>query len=160
MSFSYTLSKKSTAGSSKPTLIQFPIKVAKAITAHKIQGQTIPQPLKVALDLESIFDDAQGYVMLSRVEDLAQIYILSSIKEEKLRPSAKALAELAKMNKRSINQNPIPWKRKQENSLKIASMNAMNMKNNFDDISCDRTILESPLIVFSETWLNKETNLL
>ena len=119
MSFSYTLSKKSTVGSSKPTLIQFPIKVAKAITAHKIQGQTIPQPLKVALDLESIFDDAQGYVMLSRVEDLAQIYILSSIKEEKLRPSAKALAELAKMNKRSINQNPIPWKHKQENSLKI-----------------------------------------
>ena len=160
VSFSYTLSKKSTAGSSKPTLIQFPIKVAKAITAHKIQGQTIPQPLKVALDLESIFDDAQGYVMLSRVEDLAQIYILSSIKEEKLRPSAKALAELAKMNKRSINQNPIPWKRKQENSLKIASMNAMNMKNNFADISCDRTILESTLIVFSETWLNKETNLL
>ena len=37
VSFSYTLSKKSTAGSSKPTLIQFPIKVAKAITAHTIQ---------------------------------------------------------------------------------------------------------------------------
>ena len=76
VSFSYTLSKKSTVGSSKPTLIQFPIKVAKAITAHKIQGQTIPLPLKVALDLESIFDDAQGYVMLSRVEDLSQICIL------------------------------------------------------------------------------------
>ena len=129
VSFSYTLSKKSTAGSSKPTLIQFPIKVAKAITAHKIQGQTIPQPLKVALDLESIFDDAQGYVMLSRVEDLSQIYILSSIKAEKLRPSAKALAELAAMNKRSINDNPIPWKQQQENCLKITSMNAMNMKS-------------------------------
>ena len=159
VSFSYTLSKKSTVGSSKPTLIQFPIKVAQAITAHKIQGQTIPQPLKVALDLASIFDDAQGYVVLSRVEDLQQVYILDCIKEDKLRPSAKALAELAKMNKRSINQNPIPWKQKTENTLKIASLNCMNMRNNFEDIVCDKTIMESTLIAFSETWLNEEENL-
>ena len=52
------------------------------------------------------FDDAQGYVMLSRVENLEQVYILSSINEGKLKPSPKALAELEKMNKRSINQNP------------------------------------------------------
>ena len=64
------------------------------------------------------------------------------------------------MNKRSINQTLIPWKQQQDNCLKIASMNAMNLKNNFDDISCDRTILESTLIAFSETWLNKETYLL
>ena len=57
--------------------------------------------------------------MLSRVEDLSQIYILSSIKEEKLRPSAKALSELAAMNKRSINPNPIPWKQQQENCLNL-----------------------------------------
>ena len=41
VSFSYNLSRKSTTGSTKPTLIQFPIKVAQAITAHKIQGQSI-----------------------------------------------------------------------------------------------------------------------
>ena len=159
VSFIYTLSKKSTVGSSKPTLIQFPIKVAQAITAHKIQGQTIPQPLKVALDLASIFDDAQGYVMLSRVEDLEQVFILDCIKEEKLRPSAKALAELAAMNERSINQNPIPWKQKKGNSLKIASLNCMNLRNNFEDILCDETILESTLVAFSETWLTKGENL-
>ena len=82
---------------------------------------------------------------------------MSSIKEEKLRPSAKALAELAEMNKRSINQNPIPWKQNEENSLKIASLNAMNLKNNLADIQCDKTILQSTLIAFSETWLDEET---
>ena len=151
------MSKKSTAGSGKLTLIQFPVKVAQAITAHKIQGQTIPQPLKVALDLASIFDDAQGYVMLSRVEDLDQIYILDCIKEEKLRPSAKALAELEEMNKRSINQNPIPWRQRKSNSVNISSMNCMNLMNNYADILKDKTIMESTLIAFSETWLQPET---
>ena len=68
VSFSYSLSKKATAGSSRATLIQFPLKIAHAITAHKIQGQTIAKPLKVALDISSIFEDAQAHVMLSRVE--------------------------------------------------------------------------------------------
>jgi hypothetical protein len=58
------------------TLVQFPIKLAHAITAYKIQGQTIPKPLKVAFDIDSIFEEAQGYVMLSRVQELKQIFIL------------------------------------------------------------------------------------
>ena len=159
VSFEYNLSKKSTTGSSRPTLIQFPIKIAQAITAHKIQGQTIPQPLKVALDLASIFDDAQGYVMLSRVENLEQVYILCSLNEEKLKPSIKALAELEAMNKRSINKNPIPWKQKKENAIKIASLNCMNLRNNFNDIISDNTLLESTMLALSETWLEHETNL-
>ena len=88
--------------------------------------------------------------MLSRVEDLEQVYILDCIKEEKLRPSAKALAELAAMNKRSINQNPIPWKQKKGNSLKIASLNCMNLRNNFEDILCDETIQESTIVAFQK----------
>ena len=105
VSFSYSLSKKATSASTKATLIQFPLKVAHAITAHKIQGQTIPKPLRVALDISSIFDDAQAHVMLSRVEEFEQIYILDSLPEDKIRASGKALTELKEMNKRSINQN-------------------------------------------------------
>ena len=159
VSFSYDLSKKSTVGSTKPTLIQFPIKVAQAITAHKIQGQTIPQPSKVALDLASIFDDSQGYVMLSRMENLDQVYILASTNEEKLKPSPKALAELEKMNKRSINENPIPWKQTNPQIVKIASLNCMNLINNLEDIRCDYTLKESTIIAFSETWLNQGVEL-
>ena len=93
--------------------------------------------------------------MLSRVEDLEQVYILSSLNEEKLRPSAKALAELQEMNKRSINENPIPWKQRKENTIKIASLNCMNLKNNFKDIVCDNTLMQSTMIAFSETWLEE-----
>ena len=33
----------------------------------------------------------------------------------------------------------------------------MNLINNFVDIVCDKTILQSTLIAFSETWLDEET---
>ena len=55
---------------SSALVIQFPVKPAHAITAHKIQGQTIPWPSKVVLDLNSVFEDAQAHVMLSRAQRL------------------------------------------------------------------------------------------
>jgi len=62
VSVNYSLRKKGGAVGATATLIQFPVKVAHAITAHKIQGQTIPKPLKVAFDLKNIFEEAQGYI--------------------------------------------------------------------------------------------------
>ena len=147
----YKLSKKSTESYAR--VIQFPIKLAHAITAHKIQGQSLKKPLKVALDISSVFDDAQAYVMLSRVEDLDQLYILDDLKEEKIRQDRKALVELEKMNKRSLNAKPIPWEKESDEHLKIAHLNCMNFRNNHEDIQNDPTLMESDLLTLSETWL-------
>ena len=73
VSISYSLRKKGGSVGSTETLVQFPIKVTHAITAHKIQGQTIPKPHKVALDISSIFEDAQAHVMLSIVNEFEQL---------------------------------------------------------------------------------------
>ena len=94
--------------------------------------------------------------MLSRVEEFEQIYILDSLPVGKIRASPKALAELEEMNRRSINSNPILWKQTNENLIKIASMNSMNLFNNYDDIISDQTIMESTIIVLSETWLEEK----
>ena len=90
-SVQYSIRKKGGAVGSYATLVQFPVKLAHAITAHKIQGQTIPKPLKVALDINSIFEEAQGHVMLSRVQELLQVYIIDKFDHRKLRASPKAL---------------------------------------------------------------------
>ena len=63
------------------------------------------------------------------------------------------------MNQRCINKNPIPWKQNdQSRTVKIASLNCMNLKNNYADIACDNTLKESTVIALSETWLNDETH--
>ena len=70
-----TLSKQHTA---KVKLIQFPIRLAWAITAHKIQVQTIKQPRSVGIDINSTFGKgraSQAYVMLGRTENLQQLYM-------------------------------------------------------------------------------------
>jgi hypothetical protein len=156
VSFSYTISKKSSSASKKATLIQFPLKVAKAITAHKIQGQTIPKAMKVALHISSVFDDAQAYVMLSRVQEINQIYILDSLPDGKIRASAKALTELEAMNKKSINQNPIPWDQENQSFIKIAALNCMNLLNHHEDIVNDSTMMKSSIIALSETMVRSE----
>ena len=56
------------------------------------------------------------------------------------------------MNARSINKNLIPWKQ-DNNNVKIASLNCMNLKNSHNDIIHDKTLMESTLIALSETWL-------
>ena len=85
------------------------------------------------------------------------IYILKSLPEEKICASPKALAELAEMNSRSINQNPITWKKQDKSLIKICSLNCMNLSNNYDDIVHDQTLKESTLLALSETWLDQKT---
>ena len=68
VSWQYSLRKKSGLETSKATVIQFPIRLAFGITAHKVQGSSIPYPTTVALDIDSTFTAGQTYVMLSRVQ--------------------------------------------------------------------------------------------
>ena len=154
ISFDYAISKKATSASANATLIQYPLKLAHAITGHKIQGQTVPKPLKAAADIKSVFDDGQAHVMLSRVEELEQLYILDSLPDGKIRVSRRALEEVEAMNRRSINENPIPWNERNHENVKIASLNCMNLKNSHIDLQQDKTILKSTIIALTETWLD------
>ena len=152
----YAIRKRGGNVGSTATLIQFPIKLAHAITSHKIQGQTVPKPLKVAYDIASVFEEAQGYVMLSRVQELKQVYIIDKFDPKKIYPSKKALVELDRMNRISINQNPGPWDQSNETSVKIACMNCAGLKAHFVDIKADEKLLKADIIHLIETSLSQE----
>ena len=137
VNYQYSLRKKSGDAGAKANVIQFPVTLAFAITAHKIQGQTIPYPTKVVLDLNSIFEDAQAHVMLSRVQQLDQIFILESLDERTIRTSQIGLGELYRIHNQSINKNPTPWLQENKDSFKIASLNCAGLKAHFGDIQTD-----------------------
>ena len=156
VSINYSLRKKGGSVGATATLVQFPLKVAHAITAHKIQGQTIPKPLRVAFDLKNIFEEAQGYVMLSRVQELDQVFILDELDPSKLCPSNRALKEYERMNRVSINENPSPWNDVRNNAIKIVFMNCAGLPAHFKDIQNDRRLEVADMIQLLETSLTNQ----
>ena len=151
----YTLRKKSGEVGTTATVMQFPVKLAFAITSHKIQGQTIPWPISVVLDLNSIFEDAQAHVMLSRVQRLQQVYILKSLDKAKIRTSHIGLNELERLKKISINKNPTPWQKQAENCIKVASLNCAGLAAHYVDILADDKLMKGDIIHLVETSLEK-----
>ena len=131
-----SLARKKGLISSTAKLIQYPIVLAWAVTVHKFQGQTVANPQKVVIDLKSVFEAAQAYVMKSRVQELEQLYILEELPEEKIYANHKALTEIDRLLKVSINQNPTDWdKEADETRIKISFLNCRSMKNKFDHVN-------------------------
>ena len=153
---SYSLAKKATVASNTAQVYQFPIVVCFAATTHKFQGGTILKPNKLAADLRTVFDDAMAYVMLSRVQDINQLYIVGSLPEDKFRVSFRCLEELEKLTNRSVNKNPNKWEDKTIDSVKVFVLNCHSLADKFLDMKIDEVLGFSDIICLSETWLQSE----
>ena len=151
----YTLRKKGGVVGTTATVIQFPVKLAFAITSHKIQGQTVPSPMTVALDTESIFEDAQAHVMLSRVQQMDQVFIVEKFNESKIRTSKTALDENKRLEEISINKNPSPWDSNNCMSIKVVALNCAGLKAHIEDIKTDNKLMKADIIHLIETSLNE-----
>ena len=142
--------------SSTAKLIQFPIVLAWAVTVHKFQGQTVKSPQKVGIDLRSVFEAAQAYVMLSRVQEIEQLYILEELPEDKIHSNHRALEEIKRLIKVSQNMNQTEWEKEQnESKLKVFFLNCRSIHNKFQNIVYNTTLmLESMflLLLLILTW--------
>ena len=108
--------------------------------------------------MNSVLEDAQAHVMLSRVQCLDQVYILKSLDESKIRTSSIGLNELERLKSIYINENPIPWDRESSSmkrNIKIASLNGNGLKSHFKDILADNKLLKADIIHIIETSLAK-----
>ena len=56
-----------------------------------MQGSTVLDPQKLVLDLGSLKQKAHGYVMLSRPQNIEQLFIVDELPAEKIRPNRAAL---------------------------------------------------------------------
>ena len=158
VSFPFSLSKSNKGGIATAKVIQFPVKLAFAATAHKIQGQTVKKPRKVIIDLESVFQPAMAYVMMSRVESIDQLYILEKFNESKIYGSPVAIQQLKKMNKKSVNANPSQWNDLDCFKTKICALNCGSLRHQMEHIKKDDILKNGDVICFPETWLWKDEN--
>ena len=158
VSIQYCTTKRYVEASSKATLIQFPIRLAFAITAHKVQGSSIAYPTTVAMDISSCFTAGQAYVMLSRVQCLNQVFIVDELKENKIMMSSDALTELRRLEDISLNRNPRIWMNDKQEALRICSMNCAGLRAHFEDIKADERLLRADILLFQETSLSIDDN--
>ena len=90
-----------------------------------------------------------GYVMLSRIQTLSQLYIIDSVPENKLRPWPSALEELEKMNSKALNKDDI-----HVGEFKLTSLNSRSFRKHVLDVKGDYQLLKSHVICLQETWLD------
>ena len=151
----YSLTRNQGLVSSTAKLIQFPLVLAWAVTVHKFQGETVKAPQKVVIDLRSVFEAAQAYVMASRVQELDQLYILEELPQEKIYANQSALAEIERLLQVSKNNNPTKWLSNDEQTVKVSFLNSRSIKNKFYNILADTSLLRSDIILLTETWLEE-----
>lgn len=155
--FQYSLAKRSKGVSSTAKVFQFPLSLCFAATAHRFQGQTIHKPNALAADFRTVFEPAQSYVMLSRVQTLSQLFIIDSLPSSKFYASSKALAELKRLQKVSVNMNPPSWELLHDWSLKVVSLNCHSLADKVEDLRHDKIMLMSDIICLTETWLKSDS---
>ena len=155
VSFPFSLSKSKTGSIATAKVEQFPVKLAFAMTAHKIQGQTVKKPQKVIIDVKSVFQPAMAYVMLSRVESLDQLFILDKFDETKIYASDAAIKELEKMNRISINERIANGLRRNI-STNISPLNCGSIRPKLQHLASDYSFRNSDVICLPESWIWKD----
>ena len=146
LEFNYSVSKKGNPGGATAAALQFPLRLAFASTAHKVQGLTVKKPSSLVLDLQSVREPAQAYVMFSRVQALSQLFIIGSLCPEKIKACPKALAELDRMGKTAINMS-------EYRKSSIVSCNIRCLQKNFDDLQLTSCFKNARVVCLQETWL-------
>ena len=159
ISFEYSLGKSAKNHTARAKVIQFPLMLARAMTGHKVQGGTIKHPTPVVVDMDSCFTAGQGYVMLSRIQNLSQLF-LKSFNPAKIIVSDKALEEAKKIKRTAIN-NPRNcrgdlWRSEISFIRKIISLNIRSLPTLIEDLKVDPTILRSDVICLQETFFKKD----
>ena len=153
--FSHSLGKATKQHAAQQSLIQFPLTLAWALTAHKCQGQTIRDPIPLVADLDSVFSAGQAYVILGRIQNIDQLFLLS-FSAKKIMVDERALKEANRIRDRALNNALNQWTAQNTFVRKISSLNIRSLKKHSRDLSVDTTLLQSDFICIQETWLKKD----
>ena len=136
-------------------LLVCPRRMAAGMTSHKIQGQTVTQPNCLVVDVRDTFAAGMVYVMLSRVCNIEQLFILEELDSKKIKVSEKVLKENRRMESVSVNENPTPWNNLALKGTRVSSLNVRSLRKHMEDVRGDFFLLRSDVICLQEIWLEE-----
>ena len=136
---------------------QFPLKLAYASTAHKVQGITIKKGKNVVIHGHRRIPNSMYYLMCSRVQEMEQLYFDMRVKDKNgkyelidlvIVANPQSLLENEKLVERSIVPNYKTIK------YNIFMVNIASLQNKIIDLTKDIVAQASDHVCVVETWLD------
>ena len=129
-------------------LTQFPLQLAWASTAHKLQGSTIKPGENYVVNAYRRFPSSIGYTMLSRCSKETNIFIDESFDFEKhLKCNLRSLKAKKELDERNVAPNF------ENMEYDIFFVNFPHFHTNVEDIKHDMHAMQSKIICLAETWI-------
>ena len=138
---------------------QFPLMLAWACTVHKVQGNQF-QKIVVSFELrkQRRFNPGQIYVALSRVTSLEGLYIIGRYHRNAIVVDERVTREYERM-RRDCPMTPISSLPSSDPSvLHITLLNTRSLNKHYQDIKCDKYLVQSDVICLTETQIKENQN--
>lgn len=121
-----------------------------------MQGSTVRKPDQLVIDLTNVFEAAQAYVMMSRVQSISQLFILDKLPCGKIYASKTAMKELERLESVAINDQD----KQSKINTTIISLNVRSLSKNHCNLIQDSIVTSNvPVIAVQETWLDCDEHL-
>ena len=94
-----------------------------------------------------------AYVMMSRVCQPDQLFIMEELAEENITVHADVQTECKRMDRVSLNSNPDRWNNMTIEGLRVSSLNVRSLRKHNEDVWLDPVLQKSDIVCVQETWL-------
>ena len=135
-------------------IVQFPLKLSWASTAHSMQGVTVKKGSKLVVHWHKRFTDGMAYVMLGRCESFEDVLIAGNFDICKIKANFEALQESQRLAK--IYEEDMKSRNSLEGCLKISFLNVRSLMGKTEDVKQSTALLSSNIIGLAETWMHSK----
>ncbi|KAK3083914.1 hypothetical protein FSP39_005261 [Pinctada imbricata] len=136
---------------------QFPLKLAWACTAHKVQGMTCTE---IVVNLDKVFSPGQAYVAISRATKLNGLYLQYSndkILDSKIYADTDVQTALTSMKDFTAKLLDDDIEDTESSYMKIILHNIQNLASHIQHLRKDDRFFTRDAIFLTETWIEKST---
>ena len=157
--FEYNVvSKRGYGHTAKAILIQFPLNLCYAQTAHRMQGQTVRAGTKVVLHWSKRMQNGMAYVMLGRSVRREDLYIAEELDLSQIRCDQEALEESKRLLK-IFDEKAMAMFEQRSKVWKISYLNVRSLVGHQDDVRIDNCLMDSDMLGLGETWLEENSTI-